>query len=79
MNNKQNIIFVFIIFLTHYFKNLNKINNNNKIIDSIKIFLKLNLIEAVNISFLFKNSKIIDEIFLTFDQIDHNKLANKYV
>jgi len=41
MNNKQNIIFVFIIFLTHYFKNLNKINNNNKIIDSIKIFFEI--------------------------------------
>jgi glycosyltransferase involved in cell wall biosynthesis len=42
LDNKQNYIIVFLIFLIHFFKNYNKISANNKSINPIKLFQNIN-------------------------------------
>lgn len=41
LNNRQNIIFVFIVYLVHYLKNFNKVNDKKKIIDILKLFFQI--------------------------------------
>jgi hypothetical protein len=41
LDNKQNIIFVFIIFTIHFLKNLKKINNEKKIITFFQAFIEI--------------------------------------
>ena len=41
IDNKQNMIFILIIYAVHYFKNLKKVNNNNKIKYFVNSFLNI--------------------------------------
>lgn len=41
VDNKQNLVFVFFVYLVHYFKNLKKIKNKNKIAFFFKMFKEI--------------------------------------
>ena len=65
IDNKQNILIIFIIFITHFFKNNYKINNRNKFRLMFKTFFQVyknrNWFNALNwklLKFIFYKIKI---------------------